>query len=235
MDPASVVVVVPVKPLAVAKSRLRDTFGSEERMSLCRELLRRVLKAAQGVDLSEVWGMGGDPDVHRIAQANGAIWMPEEVAGLNETMEIAFRKARDAGKAPLYLPADLPFVQPEDLRRLVQSAGNLTDIVLAPDRLGTGTNAILLAGAAPFRPALGAGSFQRHLAQVASLGMRPSICYSQGLSWDLDTPADMAIYEARSPGLTAELTGQPANGLLKKPFGPFSAGLPHPSGEGWPR
>ncbi|MBF8267455.1 MAG: hypothetical protein HW388_963 [Dehalococcoidia bacterium] len=209
MNPAQVIVVIPVKPPAVAKSCLSGVLKPGPRTALARNLLWRVLKAVQGVAVHKTWVVGGDSTVERAAQAAGAIWMPEEGSDLNKVLEHAFQKALQEGKAPMYLPADLPFLQPTDIHGLIHSTGNLAQIALAPDRWGMGTNGILLTEDSPFRPALGPGSFQRHLAQVAFLGMGLAIYYSPGLSRDLDTPEDLGLFEAIAPGLTAELTGKP--------------------------
>ena len=63
MTPDRVIVVVPVKPLAVAKSRLNGVLEPEERTSLALNLLIRVLRAVQGVDVHGTWVVGGDSTV----------------------------------------------------------------------------------------------------------------------------------------------------------------------------
>jgi 2-phospho-L-lactate guanylyltransferase len=208
MTPDRVIVVVPVKPLAVAKSRLNGVLEPEERTSLALNLLIRVLRAVQGVDVHGTWVVGGDSTVEQAAQAAGVTWMTEEVSGLNEVVEHRFQQILDAGKASLYLPADLPFLQPSDLGRFIRSVGDPGQVALAPDRQGMGTNGILLTGPTHFRPALGPESFRRHMAQADSLGLRVSLYYSPGLARDLDTHEDLDFYEAISPGLTADLTGR---------------------------
>ena len=208
MTPDRVIVVIPMKPLAVAKSRLSGVLEPEKRTSLARNLLWRVLRAVEGVAVHGTWVVGGDSAVEQAAQAAGASWIQEEGPDLNRAVEQAFQQALGAGKAPLYVPADLPFLGPADLSGFIRSVGDQGQIALAPDRLGMGTNGILLTGPTPFRPALGPGSFRRHMEQVDFLELRASLYYSPGLARDLDTPEDLDSYEALSPGLTAELTGK---------------------------
>ncbi len=208
MTSEEVVVIVPMKPLASAKSRLRSVLDPEERMALTCNMLRIALDSVRGSGVREARVVGGDPSVRGVARAAGAIWMADEGADLNDTMERAFRDVFAAKGRPIYLPADLPFLRPDDLRQFIAEAESRIGLVLAPDRWGTGTNGILLAGPSPFRPALGVGSFQRHIAQAASLGLQAAVCRNEGLARDLDTPEDLALYEAESPGLTARLTGR---------------------------
>lgn len=208
MTPDRVIVVIPVKPLSVAKSRLSGVLGPEERMSLSLSLLWRALRAVKGVDMHGTWVVGGDSTVEQATQAAGATWMPDEVSGLNQVVEHCFQQTLGAGKAPLYLPADLPFLSKDDLLGLIRSVGDRGQVALAPDRHGMGTNGILLTGPTPFRPVLGPDSFRRHMEQVSSLGLDATVHHSPGLARDLDTPEDLDFYESLSPGFTAELTGK---------------------------
>jgi 2-phospho-L-lactate guanylyltransferase len=182
--------------------------------------LRRVLEAGAKAGLGEAWVVGGDGTVRDLVQGLGALWMPEEGSSLNETLEAAFQRALLVRKGPLYLPADLPFLCAEDLGGLLGSANRQTHLALAPARLGGGTNALFLSGGALFRPALGPESFQRHLSLAVSRDMGVSVYYSRGLAWDLDTPEDLAFYEAASPGLRAELTRARALGAEDVPPAP---------------
>jgi 2-phospho-L-lactate guanylyltransferase (CobY/MobA/RfbA family) len=77
--------------------------------------------------------------------------------------------------------------------------------VIAPDRFGQGTNALLIPTGITFKAMLGTGSFRRHLSQYRDLGVPVSVCRSQGLELDIDTPPDLDLLLARRPGLWAEV------------------------------
>jgi 2-phospho-L-lactate guanylyltransferase len=64
-------------------------------------------------------------------------------------------------------------------------------VVIAPDRHGAGTNAILVpASGCEF--AFGAGSLARHIMMADARGLRVQICKKPALAFDLDTAEDFA-------------------------------------------
>jgi len=201
-----VIVVIPMKPLSDAKSRLAAIQESAQRIALVENLLRRVLRVVKGSSVSDIWVVGRDPRICRLALEHGVTWLEEEGSGLNQTLQWAFRKAFGLGKAALYLPGDLPFLEMGDVHGMVAASGSLKEIVLAPARQGGGTNGILAPQGTPLRPSLGPGSFKRHLCQARSLGLSAVIYESPGLGYDLDTVDDVEACERVEPGLLAKLT-----------------------------
>ena len=205
-----VITVIPIKPLSGAKSRLHPHLDQAGRERLVLNMLQGVIRAAAATD--EVWVVGADPAVEELAKREGARWHREEGATVNQSLEIAFQRVWDVGKAPLYLPGDLPFVQRRDLERFMAAASRMKNAVLAPAHRSGGTNAILLHRPSEFRPLLGPGSFRRHLAQAASSGLDMAIYYSPGLALDLDTWEDVRAYQTLEPGLLERLTeGDPCD------------------------
>ena len=217
MRASGVVAIVPMKPLAVAKTRLSEDLTAHQRTSLSRSLLRRVLQAiigpmsgiAEGPTVEMVWVVGGDPEISQVAREEGALWYEEEGADINETLSLAFQRTYDLGKAALYLPGDLPFLKPRDVYSMVGASGRLKNVTLSPARQGGGTNGILVVPdlPQPFQPRLGPDSFREHLNQATSLGVSVAIYYSPGLGFDLDTFDDLKSYEYMEPGLLEKLTG----------------------------
>ena len=210
--PASqVVAIVPMKSLATAKSRLSVKLSARQRRALGLNLLRRVLRAVGDSPVDDVWVVGGDDDVAKVAQEEGAAWLEEEGSDLNETLWWAFNRAFQQGKAAFYLPGDLPFLKPEDVRGMVEASGRLRNVVLSPSRCQGGTNGILVARDMLFKPMLGPDSFRRHLAQTVSLKLPVAIYYSVGLGLDLDTLEDLRSCESLEPGLGGRLTAPETN------------------------
>ena len=72
------------------------------------------------------------------------------------------------------------------------------DVVAAPDRAGTGTNALLLARPGLIAYAFGEGSLAAHRAAAAASGLRFALCERAGLATDIDRPEDLALLP---PGL----------------------------------
>ena len=125
-----------------------------------------------------------------------------------------FDEAWAAGKSPLFLPGDLPFLQTDELKALIARAGSgdntdsVPSIVLSPANKGGGTNAILIPQPLPFQLQLGPDSLSRHVSEAQRLGLEPAVYASPGLARDLDTWEDLQEYETQEPGLLAHLTSE---------------------------
>ena len=223
MKATSTVGVVPMKPLAQAKSRLSANLDERQREALGANLLRRVLQAligpapglAEDGVLDEVWVVGGDRQLERVASEEGARWYLDEWNGVNETLDGSFDRILGSGRAAMFVPGDLPFLKPRDVHAFVAASGHLKNITLAAARQGGGTNGILLVPGLPrtFKAQLGPDSFKRHLAQASSSGISVAIYYSTGLALDLDTFDDLRAYEYMEPGLMEKLT----DGMFRGP------------------
>ena len=216
MKATGTVAIVPMKPFALAKTRLSGELTPAQRMALSRNMLRRVLKAILGPlpgltgdsRVESVWLVGGDADVRQVASEEGALWSEEDGLDLNDTLERAFHRAFESGRAALFIPGDLPFLRPRDVYGMISASGRMKNIALAPAGQDGGTNGILVPPKLPqsFHLMLGHSSFRRHLSQAASLGLSVAIYYSQGIALDLDTNEDLKAYGCMEPGLLERLT-----------------------------
>jgi 2-phospho-L-lactate/phosphoenolpyruvate guanylyltransferase len=191
-----VLAVVPVRSLAGGKTRLAGVLTPEERETLVRAMLDHVLAtvAASGV-IDGALVVSPDPAARAFARERGAGVLAQAAAapGLNAAIALGRQRAlaRRTGAA-LVLFADLPLLRPQDLRRL---AADPAPVVLAPDRHGTGTNALLLrltdgGGGAAFAPHFGEGSAAAHRAEAAARAVRAATVATPGVAFDLDTPED---------------------------------------------
>jgi 2-phospho-L-lactate guanylyltransferase len=178
--------VIPVKSSPDGKSRLAGTLDAARRRALVDAMLARVIAAATAAEnIAEVRLLGGPPlGLQTLADPGG---------GLNAAVTSALTEAGRAGATRVvFIHADLPQVTPRDLELL--AAAPAGEIALAPDRHGTGTNAISLPlpQAAAFSFAFGTDSFARHVAEAGRLGLEVEEIHSQGLARDIDEPEDLA-------------------------------------------
>ncbi len=192
----------PVEPVG-APSVAAPPLAPTERAALALWLLRRVVlaaRAAPGVD--KVVVLGGDGAVRAAACELEVAWEADEIGELNAALDAALAGAvRDGCRALLFLPGDLPWLQPAEVGRLTAGAlglGGLPPLRLAPGVRG-GTNALLVPCGAPFRFELGPDSFARHLAQARRLGLAAEIVRAPGLAQDIDLPADLALLVEHGP------------------------------------
>ena len=203
-----IVAVIPIKPLALSKSRLAPALPDTRRHALSLMLLHHVLacvrRTRQPID---PWVVGGDPLVETLSRREGAEPVAELGSGPNETVERAALRAFSQGAdAAIYLPPDLPLLQAADLDALMDASDELHKLVLAPAQRDGGTNAILMPRGLAFRPHLAEGhSFQKHQNLARRNGWPHAVCRTQGLALDLDTPADLAVCLERATGFLQQL------------------------------
>ena len=208
MTAAGIAVVVPMKPLSSAKSRLSPALSADERSTLSLGMLRRVLLAA-GPPAERVWVVGGDDLVREVATSLGAAWTADQGAALNAALEVAFARAAREELCAMYLPADLPLVDADDVRGMIDASRGGQTLTLAPASRDGGTNGIIVPLGSRFRPALGQDSFERHRDLASRDGVEPVIFTSDGLGLDLDVPADLDALERFRPGRLRELLARP--------------------------
>lgn len=189
------VAAVPVKRLALAKSRLRVA----DRGAITVRMFEHVLHALMGSRAFEaVAVVSPDEEVLSLSRGHSAVALPQACGGLNDACNVAAAWARERNAQGLLVAhADLPRLDAEDVRRLVARIltppldGHARRVVMAPDRRGTGTNMLLAAPphAVPF--AFGPGSRQRHRDLARRGGVAVCEFFSCGTSHDVDTAQDL--------------------------------------------
>lgn len=180
---------VPIKQGSNRKSRLAEVLSQEERDLLSLRMARHVL--------SELGLCNGIQAVTILSTTRPGWWSGSWVAdcgqGLNEEIN-AWRQTWGAN-AILIVHADLPLLQAEDLRHILDIA-EAEGIALATDRAGEGTNALAIADGRPFEFRFGPNSRRLHLNQSPEMTVVERI----RLSADIDTPDDLIF--AREQGFT---------------------------------
>lgn len=189
---------VPVKSLARAKTRLRGAAdgGAGDRQAhagLALALARDVLAAAAAATtVRRLLAITPDREVAVALAADGVGTLCDEpAAGLNPALrhgEHALR-ADDPGAAVAVLHADLAALRPAELDAAIGLALATTPRAFCPDRAGTGTTLLIAAPGQPLDPCFGPGSADAHRlgGAVALTGRWP------GLRCDVDTPGDLLV------------------------------------------
>lgn len=185
---------IPVKALGMGKSRLSPVLDAAGRKALNRRFLDHVLAVTATLPgAARTVVVSSDMEVLEVARAAGAMALAETgPGGLNAALAQArLRIEALGGTAMLVLPVDLPHLGADDVRALLAGAER-APLVIAPDKAGQGTNALLLSppGVVDFH--FGRGSLARHLAAAQGIGNRPVVVNRPGLAFDVDTPEDYA-------------------------------------------
>jgi 2-phospho-L-lactate guanylyltransferase len=183
-------VVMPVKVLALAKSRLAGLAGPR-RGELALALACDTVTAVLGCDaVARVIVITDDQVAGGTLRRLGALVVPDQPRdGLNAALRhgAAYAAARWPGSGTAALSADLPALRPAELGRALRAAAAWPAAFVA-DAAGDGTTLYAAAPGAAFQPAFGLASRARHAAGGAvELGLDGI----PGLRRDVDTPSDL--------------------------------------------
>ena len=166
----SFVALVPVKPLAVGKSRLAG-LPDDLRIAYARAFALDTVAACLSAEA--VAGVIAVTDDFRFAGEVSAefpdcVVLPDGVSGdLNASLVQASLEAvrRWPGHGVAAICADLPALRPDELSRVLEAVGT-TGFV--PDAQGTGTSVYAARDSADFQPLFGHGSAAAHERQGAT-------------------------------------------------------------------
>ncbi|GEM_PF-172083 len=195
-------VVIPLKALAEAKSRLASCLTPLQRRQLV------IAMASDVVDVLSRWSALGQ--IRVVAGAGWSIdllpaqrnltWVIETPKAYGVSAKHAAGSLNDAleqgvsgcnGRPLLVIHGDLPLLDLSHLKAVEVAIDQGADAVLAGDRYGQGTNmlGVTVAEQATFH--FGYRSLAKHMAQMARAGMSYQQLDSVGLSHDVDTAADL--------------------------------------------
>ena len=182
-------VVVPVKELPVAKTRLHE-LPPADRADLALAMAQDVVAAALAADgVDGVLVVTNDLRAAAAFADSGALVVADtEDAGLNPALVDGARLARGwwprAGVAAL--SADLPCLRPAELSAALAGAASY-DRAVVPDAGGDGTTLLTARPGVALEPRYGAGSRLGHVAT----GAWALEVAGPGLRLDVDTSADL--------------------------------------------
>ncbi|MEV0086277.1 2-phospho-L-lactate guanylyltransferase [Saccharopolyspora sp. NPDC050642] len=187
---AGLYLIVPIKPLHLAKSRL---LGAADRGAAHADLvtavaLDTVTAARRAAGVAGVVVVTSDPTLTETFAAEGVEVLPDTPAdGLNAALRHGDAELRRRGIATRIgaLQADLPALRPVELAAAIAAAGD--DRSFCPDRHGTGTTLLLAEPGGPLAPRFGPGSADAH----ADSGAKTLLGQWDSLRCDVDTEADL--------------------------------------------
>jgi 2-phospho-L-lactate/phosphoenolpyruvate guanylyltransferase len=183
-------VLVPVKPPAVAKSRLGE-LGDAARRELANAFAADTVASLLACPrVARVLVVTDDHVLARALSEAGADVMPDGTSDLNGTLVQAAAEMhrRNPEVRLVAVCADLPALRPEELTVALDAADpDRMSFVADEERFGTTT--VVAPTLGTFRPAFGPGSRLRHLADGAHEIDGIDV---PGLRRDVDEPADLA-------------------------------------------
>ena len=183
---------IPVKSLTTAKSRLASSFTQHQRERLVLDMFHHVLCVLLDTKLFEkVSVVSSDKQVLEKAYLWGAQALVEEYPGHNQALHAAALKEISEGVTMLLtISADLPLLTTQEILCFFKQSLQ-HDVVLAPSRDGTGTNAIMVHPPLAVPYVFGPGSLQSYVEAARKKHLSFSMYRSIGLALDIDTIEDL--------------------------------------------
>lgn len=185
--------VLPLKPFNDAKERLATGLDPSARRLLARTMATDVLAALPRCErIAEIVVVSAEPSATQLAHVAAAV-LPDDRTGHSEAASIGVNWAIEHEcDAVLLVPGDCPLIEPAEIDALIETAesGDI-EVSVVPDRMGTGTNALLLAPPGAMTPAFGPDSRERHLRIATAAGLRAAAVEVPTLALDLDTADDL--------------------------------------------
>ena len=180
-------VLVPVKRLDDAKSRLAEALSAAERADLMREMLDHVLRTAEEANVGTVTVVSAEQ-----LQLNGIARFDDRGLPWNDALQAAMDEVVSEPVVAV-VSADLPLLTPDDVRALV-AVTPLRGLAIARAHDG-GTNAVSMRPPGVLPTCFGEqGSAALHERAAWIAGADAHMLDRPGLAFDIDTPEDLAAW-----------------------------------------
>ncbi len=202
------VVLVPVKPLSEAKSRLASALPIEARQSLVRAMLADVLAAVRAAHAGPLIVLSPDDAYDDLIARAGARHLQDAGTGYRAAVELglASDEVRRSGSA-LVIPADQPRAQPHDIARALGALAQAEVVMVEAVDGGTGALGLSPPDAIPL--AFGECSAAAHRRLAHQDGRRFVELDCPSLAHDVDHFEELLDPTAPPPGpATSRLLGE---------------------------
>jgi 2-phospho-L-lactate guanylyltransferase len=185
--------ILPVKSFGAAKQRLGSLLGSGSRQALAQAMFQDVLASLRKVEAIErIVIVASEPTVEFAADEQVVLLEDEVQDGQSPAALTGIRWAIASGfERVLLVPGDTPLLAVAEIDALLANAPE--EVVIVPDRHGTGTNGLLLRPPNAIEPSFGPGSLDRHVAAAQAAGVAHRVERVSSLMFDVDTSDDLAV------------------------------------------
>jgi 2-phospho-L-lactate guanylyltransferase len=213
--------ILPVKRFAKAKQRLGTAVADPLRLELARAMVADVLLAlGETESIEHTILVTRERTLAVAARELGTIVLDDEAeSSQSVAATLGVQRALAEGiERVLCVPGDCPALDPAELEALLANRPDPAyerEVVIVPDRHGSGTNGLLLTPPDAIAPSFGPGSCARHRALARAAGAACRLQRPSSLLLDIDTGADLAALRERLSGTyarasrTRAVLGQP--------------------------
>lgn len=189
-----VAVILPIKRFDDAKERLATGLTPEQRRTIAEAMVRDVFAAlSRAREVDAVVVISAEPSMPTLAAELACAVIEDAREGHSAAATRGVQWAIDSDfDVVVMLPGDCPLLDPIELDELIlRTRADEVEFAVIPDRMGTGTNGLVIAPPDAVEPAFGPGSRQRHLALGLAAARRTAEHQVPSLSLDLDTADDL--------------------------------------------
>jgi len=192
--------ILPIKSFSAAKQRLSPVLGGGSRQALAQAMFSDVLGSLRKVERVETIAVvTGDPAAEAAAHGEKITVVHDSLeAGQSAAANVGIRHALAVGyERVLLVPGDTPMFDAAEIDALLaRHEEDGMQVVIVPDRHGTGTNALVIAPPSVFKPSFGPDSLNRHVGAAQEAGLKHSVEEVPSLLHDVDTPEDLTALAA---------------------------------------
>lgn len=195
---------IPMKPLAEAKSRLCGVLSPAERQALMVAMASDVLAVlVEYPHIASITLLGDDPEVAALAGRSGVRHWSEQALGANGLNAVVTagceRLIAEQATTILVLHADIPLLSCRDVDSVAEVLAGGADLVIGCDSRRTGTNLLAFHAAAIPAFAFGGQSYVAHRDWAGQQGLRVETVQREGIGLDIDEPADIERLKTQLP------------------------------------
>jgi 2-phospho-L-lactate guanylyltransferase len=187
-------VILPVKPFDDAKERLATGLAADQRRLIAEAMVRDVLAAlSRAHEVDGIVVVSAEPKLAGIAGDIADAIIPDQRTGHSDAALAGVAWAIENGfKRVVMIPGDCPLLDAVELDDLIiRTREDRIEFAVIPDRMGTGTNALVISPPDAVSPSFGPDSRQRHIAMGLAASRRVAEHEVPSLALDLDTADDL--------------------------------------------
>ncbi len=185
---------IPIKDLTSAKSRLADVLALDERRLLAWAMFEDLITAVTAASKPDrvVMVTSFTPAIERARELAWDVLVEQTQISESSSVDWASRILDEQGfQTVMRLPADVPLVRAEDIDALLSVDLDAPGALLVPSRDGTGTNAIIRTPPTLFPSRFGPNSLELHKQEAARVGVECVIVNNSRVALDIDELADL--------------------------------------------
>jgi 2-phospho-L-lactate/phosphoenolpyruvate guanylyltransferase len=196
-------VLLPLKDLVEAKTRLSGLLRPSERRALTLAMVEDVLQLMTSHPLvSSVTLLSNDPGAHLLANNYGAELLPETelgCSGLNAVITAGVGRMLGRSGQLIVLHGDLPMLHSSDIDHVLALQQQTSGLVIGTDRAGQGTNMLVFDQHSCPKFGFGAGSCLAHRNWAQSAGVPVAVVKRENIAADIDQPEDfLCLWQAQA-------------------------------------